>query len=235
MTELETMERARMYMQKLANGINPLDDSQVAEGELVNNVRISRCFFYVAQVLDQMIEREKSAPRSEPKQPFDLPFAMRNAFDFSREPIGISEITRRINDLVADENMKKMTTTVLTEWLKDIGFLQTVTNAEGKSRTMPTEQGRNMGIDIQERMGRVGPYTAVVYAERMQHFILDNLDGALQLQNSKTENNNRPWSVEDDAMLRSLLAVGTPVKDMSQTLKRSIATIRSRLKKLGLI
>ena len=31
MTELETIARAKMYIDKLANGINPLDDTAVAE------------------------------------------------------------------------------------------------------------------------------------------------------------------------------------------------------------
>lgn len=48
MTELETLQRAQMYMEKLANGINPIDGSIVPEGDVVNNVRLSRCFFYVA-------------------------------------------------------------------------------------------------------------------------------------------------------------------------------------------
>ena len=40
MTELEKMKRAKMYMEKLANGINPIDDSPVPDGDTVNNVRI---------------------------------------------------------------------------------------------------------------------------------------------------------------------------------------------------
>ena len=48
MDDLQTMERAKIYMEKLANGINPIDDSQIPDGEVVNHVRLSRCFFYVA-------------------------------------------------------------------------------------------------------------------------------------------------------------------------------------------
>ena len=32
MDDLQTMERAKMYMEKLANGINPIDDSQIPDG-----------------------------------------------------------------------------------------------------------------------------------------------------------------------------------------------------------
>ena len=35
MTELETMQRAKMYIDKLAKGINPLDDSVIPEDDNV--------------------------------------------------------------------------------------------------------------------------------------------------------------------------------------------------------
>ena len=35
MTEMETLQRAKLYMEKLANGINPLDDVVIADDEVV--------------------------------------------------------------------------------------------------------------------------------------------------------------------------------------------------------
>ena len=56
MDNLELLMRAKTYMDKLANGVNPLDDTPVLEDDIVNNIRISRCFFYVSDVLRQVIE-----------------------------------------------------------------------------------------------------------------------------------------------------------------------------------
>ena len=56
MTELEIMQHAKDYLDKLAKGIDPLTGREVPEGEIINNVRISRCRFYVADVLRQVIE-----------------------------------------------------------------------------------------------------------------------------------------------------------------------------------
>lgn len=64
MTELETLERAKMYLEKLANGINPIDGSVILDGDIVNHVRISRCFFYVSDVLRQVIKTAGLQPRS---------------------------------------------------------------------------------------------------------------------------------------------------------------------------
>ena len=48
MTELEKIAYAKSFIDKLANGINPLDDTPIPEGDIVNHVRLSRCFFYVS-------------------------------------------------------------------------------------------------------------------------------------------------------------------------------------------
>ena len=233
--DLQHVERARVYMQKLAQGINPLDDSPVPEQELINHVRLSRCFFFVADVLGQVLAEETAAPKRVTKRPFSLPFELRDTFDFSQEPIGITELTRRINDLIDQQEMKKLPTTALTDWLKEVGLLQEQIAADGRSRTMPTERGRSMGICSQERMGQYGAYTAVVYDLPMQRFILDNLDSVTQLEQSRTENSDKPWSLEDDAQLRAMQAAGATTRQMSQSLRRTTSSTRARLRKLGLI
>ena len=51
MTELETMQRAKMYLDKLAQGTDPITNQEVPEDSVLNNVRLARCFFYVSDVL----------------------------------------------------------------------------------------------------------------------------------------------------------------------------------------
>ena len=47
MTELETIAHAKKYLDEMANGKNPLTGEAVSETDLINNVRISRCLFFV--------------------------------------------------------------------------------------------------------------------------------------------------------------------------------------------
>ena len=56
MTELEIMKRAQIYIESLAKGIDPLSGQPVREDDIINNVRISRCLFYVSDVLKKNIE-----------------------------------------------------------------------------------------------------------------------------------------------------------------------------------
>ena len=44
---LELLKHAKEYIEKMANGINPLTGEIVPDNDLINNIRISRCLFYV--------------------------------------------------------------------------------------------------------------------------------------------------------------------------------------------
>lgn len=235
MTELETLARAKMYMEKLANGINPIDGSQIPDDEVINNVRLSRCFFYVADVLRQVIENGGvSQQKKDKKIPFFLPVEKRSVFAFSTQPIPISEVSKRINDLIEDENMTKLPYRAIRDWLTSIGMLEEALDGEGKLTKRPTSQGENAGITPESRMGQNGTYFVVVYDLNAQHFIVDNLDAIVDHERSKTENQGQPWMPDHDACLRDLYAKGVPVPEIAVTLKRNRGAIRARLKKLGL-
>jgi hypothetical protein len=50
MDERDKILMAQDWVRKLANGINPLTGNTVKEDDVVNNVHISRCLFYVADI-----------------------------------------------------------------------------------------------------------------------------------------------------------------------------------------
>ena len=41
MTELEKLKRAKMYIDKMANGINPIDGATAPDEDVINNIRVS--------------------------------------------------------------------------------------------------------------------------------------------------------------------------------------------------
>jgi hypothetical protein len=67
MTELEKIAYAKSFIDKLANGVNPIDDTVIPDGDVVNNVRLSRCFFYVSDILRQVIANGGVAPAPQVK------------------------------------------------------------------------------------------------------------------------------------------------------------------------
>lgn len=236
MTELEKIERAKMYMDKLANGINPIDDTIVPDDDLINNVRLSRCFFFVSDVLRQVIENgeTKSVVNKKPKKrPLEIPFEKRNQFSYSKIPIPASEIAKRINSLADNDNMKKLTYSGILTWLTEIGMMEWALTSDGKRTKRPTKIGEETGISVEERMGNNGPYQVVVYNNDAQHFIIDNLDAILTAENMQTEMQGAPWTKDHDDCLIDLYKKSVPVSEMAITLKRSTSAVRGRLKKLG--
>ena len=235
MTELETLERAKMYLEKLANGINPIDGSVIPDGDIVNHVRISRCFFYVSDVLRQVIENGGvTAQERDRKAPFSLTLGQREAFEFSAIPIPISEIAKRINALSPNENMATLPYSAIRDWLMSLGMLDYALDGNGKKAVRPTPQGESIGIGLEARNGPNGPYFVVVYNLAAQHFILDNLDAIIDYNSVKAENQGQPWSPEHDRCLLDLHQKGVPVNEIAVTLKRGSGAVRSRLKKLGI-
>lgn len=51
MTELDTVKRARGYMDMLARGIDPISGQAVPGDSVLNQARLGRCFSYVAGIL----------------------------------------------------------------------------------------------------------------------------------------------------------------------------------------
>lgn len=236
MTELEKIERAKMYMDKLANGINPIDDTIVPDDDLINNVRLSRCFFFVSDVLRQVIENgeTKSVVNKKPKKrPLEIPFEKRSQFSYSKIPIPASEIAKRINSLADNDNMKKLTYSGILTWLTEIGMMEWTVTPDGKRTKRPTKIGEETGISVEERMGNNGPYQVVVYNNDAQHFIMDNLDAILTAENMQTEMHSAPWTKDHDDCLIDLYKKSVPVSEIAITLKRSASAVRGRLKKLG--
>lgn len=189
MTELETLQRAKMYIDHLANGMNPLNGQTLPDGDIVNNVRVSRCLFYVSNVLQQVIENGGTVKKKTKtqKQPFYLDDIQRQQFSISQTPIPVSEITKRLNSLIDTENMISLKYQSILGWLINTGFLATQTDYDGKIKKYPTEAGKSIGIQMEHRMGVRGEYDVIVYYPEAQQFLLDNLDGIMELNRQKPQ------------------------------------------------
>ena len=185
MTELEKIEYAKVFIDKLANGINPLDDSTIKEDDIVNNVRLSRCFFYVSDILRQVIENGGVVSKRARGKKFSLNAEQLAKFNYSNISIPISEIAKRINALLEDDEMKKISHRDLTKWLISIGMLKEVARSDGKAMKQPTEQGESMGISTEQRTGQSGTYTVTLYNKEAQAFIIDNLEAVVAMKYNK--------------------------------------------------
>ena len=190
MTELETMQRAKMYLDKLAQGIDPITNREVPDDSVLNNVRLARCFFYVSDVLGQVIANG-GVVGSKPKLlPFAVSAEQLAGVRISQEPVRITQLIEMISEAVNDPQMKKPSTTVITNWLLEKGFLEKQVGEDGKFRRIPTRNGLMIGLSTQVRQGRYGDYQAVFYNSAAQQFVLDNLISMLEESANRAEAGN---------------------------------------------
>ena len=186
MTELEKIAYAKSFIDKLANGVNPIDDSTIPDGDVVNNVRLSRCFFYVSDILRQVIDNGGvTKPKRASKIPFAVSLEQLEKFEYSTEPVSVSEIAKRIYAMADNENMEKVSYRQINQWFLNIGMLYLHDFGGKKPVKRPTEEGNQIGITVEKRIGRYGEYQVVLYNEDAQRFILDNLEAVVNTEAKK--------------------------------------------------
>lgn len=176
MTELDTMKRAEEYIRKMANGINPITGEPASDNDMVNNVRITRCLYYVSDILKQVIDNngvitKKSS--SGKKSDFFITDEQRAALTEFDRPIYLRELSDRINELTEPNNCKKFAAKWVTEYFVSIGLLYI---DDGSKRA--TDEGVGLGIISEKRRANYTPneYWVNSYSPEAQLFIIDNLD-----------------------------------------------------------
>lgn len=186
LTEKEKMQRAKVYMQKLSAGINPIDDSNMNNDTVLKNERLSRCFAYVAEVLDGVINGKSVSKRG--KKPFSVTAGQIAKINIKSENVPISELTSEINSAVDDSDMKKLQPKIINDWLVQNGYLSNREDKMGHNHRELTEKSSEIGITSKQGMGTFGEYTIILYSEQAQKFILDNLSEIIDESNNTKEN-----------------------------------------------
>jgi len=189
MTEIDKLKRAQFIIEKLANGIDPITEKLVPEDDTVNNVKISRCFFYVSDILNKLINEKENREFNTIEDVYFSPKLSKLHFSLTREqilrlktsqkPISCSEIARYLNSIIDQSKMEKISENAISKWLINIGVLVIIQDSKGRNRKRPTQQGQDLGITLERREGQNGLYNVVVYNEEAQQFIYDNLDAII--------------------------------------------------------
>lgn len=244
MTELEKLERAKMYIEKLAQGINPIDDTYAADSDIINNVRLSRCFFYVADILSKIIENggitEPKYIYTKSKPSFFLSEEEKKMLKAVDSPLSVKEIAEKINALKDESFPSNLKVTSIGKWLTEIGMLEIIKDENGKNKKIPTESGNSVGIITVQKISSYGfPYYPVLYTKAAQQFIYDNIDAVIELNNTakkkeKAQQQGKPWDFIQEECLKELHKNGATVGEIANSLNRSENAIRARMKLLGL-
>lgn len=163
------------WISKLADGVNPIDDSVLPDSDIVNNIHVSRCLFFVSNLLEDVSRRDRAKQSSKKQQELEFHLTTEMASNVQIvEKTGITMFVKEINKVIP-ENMKPLSSPKVTQWLASVGYLEERVRGDGHKYKVPTELGNSIGITSCWRDTPQGSYLAVSYDANAQRFVLENL------------------------------------------------------------
>ncbi len=243
-TELDTMKHAKEYIDKLANGIDPFTGKPVPDDDIVNNVKLSRCFFYISGILEKVIENggevtaEKTVEVIKPQKRGAVVITdeARARFKCFINEVSLSTFTDMINKHIDSDVSVKLKGSAIADWLTVIGMLSEERLPNGKLKRVPTENGISEGIRLNEYLTPGGfPRYAIMLSPAAQQFILDNIDAIAEMNGLPRERRNRLPFIVTDEMREKLTASENYVTatDMTQNINSYVNENESGALKTG--
>lgn len=176
MTDIEKAQTTKLYLDKLANGMNPLTGEDLPEDTVLNNIYLCRSFAYASNVFDEFIKNgcRISYNNKNNMLPFTITESQRGMIAISESPVSITTVTNRI-EKVLDRNIKPLSPARVTQWLEAQGFLETVIGDDGKRDRISTEEGEKLGIETQIETFKNETIRKNYYSLNAQAFIIANL------------------------------------------------------------
>lgn len=165
----ELLKRAQIYTEKLAQGINPLDDSTVENDSIINNVKISRCLFFINDYLKDQLKFLIKPTQN--KNSFEYNEERMKQVPLSQSPISLTVLLTKINKQFPEQ--RKLNYNVVSQMLKDKGIL--IDNLQGNPRLISSNDAINFGIKTIKFQTQSGEKLKTVYNEIGQRFVLENL------------------------------------------------------------
>lgn len=175
-TDYERCYTAKLYLEKLSNGMDPFTGDDLPEDTMLNDVCLSRAFSLAADVMELFIKngcKINRGSKSE-RQPFRITEAQKGNITLTEEEVSITTIANRINK-VLDADVRKIQGFHIANWLEYQGLLTTEL-LSGKRNRVPTEQGKLVGItaNLINYQGR--EFYKNMYNVNAQAFIIANID-----------------------------------------------------------
>ena len=174
MEEKEKIAIAQDWVRKLANGVNPINGSALNEDDIVNNIHISRCLLYVADLLGKYTEKRTKVDYNR-TVPFAASAISKEKYNYV-EAISISAFAREIKNLIP-ANMQMVNNKSFINWLLREGLLsETEADEKGRSYKVASDKGKEIGIYSEDREHNGGHYLITLYNREAQRYLLDHIE-----------------------------------------------------------
>lgn len=171
--DLTKLDVAIKYVERIADGCNPVNNSPFGEDDILNNPNIIRCMYFIKDILEEVRNNGGMIVRSKEKTTL-APFPIEILDEFIyREDMSITHVLNQIYEPISDLNVKKISVAKVTAALKEEGYLLNESNPEtGKTRKVPSAKGKELGIYMVEREYNGRIYQSVTYNQNAQEYVV---------------------------------------------------------------
>lgn len=163
--DLKKLETAILYIQRIADGKNPINNVAAKEDCVLNDPNIIRCMYFVKEVLEEVKKNNGYiGKRKSKKDVLEFPVGSLISFQY-REDKSVTKFVEQINEAVDTNIYQKFSYRWITQWLKKNEYLKENFDDElQKVVTMPTEKGEQIGIRAERRKSLNGnEYLLILY------------------------------------------------------------------------
>ena len=191
--DLEKLDVAIKYMQRIADGKNPVNNLPAEDDSVLNNPNVIRCMFFVKEILEEVklnggcIGKKVSRKMRESLKE-DFPFEVLSKFEY-KEDLSMTRFLQQINELIDTKMYKKLNYKPFIMWLMTNGYIVEEYNKElGKDVKVSTEKGKELGIYSELRMRSTGAkYMMITYNREAQEFLVKNMEDILGVELTEEE------------------------------------------------
>ena len=172
--DLEKLEKAIIYVDRIADGKNPVNNALVEESVL-NDPNVIRCMYFIKETLIEIKENGGYIGKRMKKRKMSFPIETLSSFKFDSVKT-ITRFIQQINDGVDLKIYDKLKYTIVIDWLKKNDYLQETIDVQLGKVTITTEKGNEIGITHSLQTNLSGKqYYRVEYDKTAQEFIVGKL------------------------------------------------------------
>lgn len=177
--EIDKLQQAKMFMDYLANGIDPVSNTD-ADAETLHNEQVIACFRYISDILARDIYQvETDIKKNDDFYITREQLAELNVYSYNCK---VSELTNEINRVTAVNGTKKLPATWINDWLEAEGYL---CKSDLKSR-IATDKGKRLGITSEYRKRDNGnEYYINFFTEQAQKFVYEHVGEIIAYRNEQ--------------------------------------------------
>ena len=183
---MKKLQTAIIYVQRIAEGNNPINNMPADDDAILNNPNVIRCMYFVKDVLEQVqanngliAEKAKRGAHKSERALEVFPIELLSEFRY-QEDKSVNNFLKQLYEPLGDKKIKKITGKHINDWLSTSGYIVENFNEELlKYVKVPTDKGKSIGMRAEKIQYLNNAYITIFYDKTAQEFIIQNFEKLL--------------------------------------------------------